>query len=106
MQTPTISFRVYRGALRGRLRSRVEIVADEIDTAFEVDSINDNSHLITVPEFADRPAGECLGAHVPNAGAGRDAAEAGIGNHRDMLAPRKMLEGGCHLISFFHPGDH
>ena len=37
-----------------------------------------------------RPARECLGADVADAGARRDSRESGVSEHGDMFAERQM----------------
>ena len=52
--------------------------------------------------LADRAAGQRLGADVADAGAGRDAGEARVGDHRDVLAPGQVLERGGDLVDLLH----
>ena len=61
-------------------------VADEIDAALEAIPVDDDAHQIAVDEPADGPARQRLGADVADAGARRDAGEARVGHHRDVLA--------------------
>ncbi len=41
---------------------------------------------------------------MPHARSRRNAAEACIGEHRDMLAVRQSFQRGCHLINLLHAG--
>ena len=61
-------------------------VADEVDAAFELVAVDDDLDAVAVAHLADRAAGQRLRADVADAGAGRDAGEAGVGQHRDVLA--------------------
>ena len=75
-------------ACLARGRARRCRVADEIDASPSScrQSIDDLDQ-VAVAHFADRPAGQCLGPDVADAGAGADARETGVGDHGDLLAP-------------------
>ena len=65
---------------------------DQVERALELDPIDDDPDQVAVADLADRAAGQGLGADVADAGAGRDAGEPGVGDDRDVLAEREMLE--------------
>ena len=48
------------------------------------------------------PAGQRFGRDMSDAGAGGDAAEAGVGEQGHVLAGGKPLEGGGDLIDLLH----
>src|SRR5439155_20360583 len=81
-------------------------VADQVHTPLEAVTVHDDLDEVAVQHLADRPAGERLGADVADARARGDAGEARIGDHRDVLAPREVLERGRDLIDLFHPRPH
>ena len=45
-------------------------LTDKINGPEVLPAINDNSDAVSIPEFADRTAGQGLWSHVANAGAG------------------------------------
>ena len=59
---------------------------------------------VAVAQLADGAAGERFRRYVADAGAGRDAAEASIGDDGDVLAEGQMLQGGGDLIDLLHAG--
>src|SRR5690606_9664193 len=61
---------------------------------------------VAVMNLAERSSGEGFRRDVADAGACRNAAETGIGQHRNLLAEREMLEGGGDLVNLFHPAAH
>ncbi len=78
--------------------------SDEVDGAGEIFAVDDDFDLIAVLKFAECAAGEGLGGDVADAGSGRDAAEARIGEDGDMFAEGQRLEGGGDLIDLLHAG--
>ena len=66
-------------------------IADEVDGAGEILSVDDDLDLVAVLKFADGATGERFGGDVPDAGAGGDAAEARVGEHGDVLAEGESL---------------
>src|SRR5213592_3901030 len=76
--------------------------AHEIDRAFEPVAVDDDANAIAVAQFADGAARQGFGANVADAGARRDAREAGVGEESDVLAEAQVLEGGGDLINLLH----
>ena len=52
------------------------------------------------------PPASASGRNVADAGAGGDAAETRVGEHRDVLAEIQMLQRGGDLIDLLHARAH
>ena len=59
---------------------------------------------VAVAKRADRAAGQRLRPDVADAGAGRDAGEARVGDERDWLADVEVLERRGDLVGLLHAG--
>src|SRR5450755_1186363 len=81
-------------------------VADQVYEAFQIDAIYLDFNDIAIEHLADGATGQGFGRDVADAGTGGYAAEAGIGEHRDVLAEFQVLQRGGDLISLFHAGAH
>src|SRR5205807_9413558 len=77
-------------------------VAHEIDTPFEAVPIDDDLDQVPIQNLPDRPSRERLGPDVADARTGRHAGEAGVGQHRHLLAPRQVLQRRGDLLDLFH----
>ena len=74
--------------------------------AVSVYAVDHDPHEVAVPELPDRTTGQGLRRHVPDAGAGRDAREPGVGQQRHVLAPRHVLERRRQLVGLLHSRAH
>jgi hypothetical protein len=59
---------------------------NQIDLALQAVAVDDDFDDVAVAHFADGAAGQRLGRNVADAGAGGDAAETRVGDHRHVLA--------------------
>ena len=67
------------------VRAATRSIADKIQTAVERVAVDDNLDHVAVAEFADRASSQCFGTDVTDAGSGRDAGEAGVGDQGTCL---------------------
>src|SRR5205085_30349 len=66
--------------------------ADEIHASFQFISVDDDANRVALAQFSNRATSQRLRADVTNARAGRNAAEARVGDERDVFAEGQMLE--------------
>ena len=64
----------------------------------EIDAIDHDADAVAVAKLAERAAGQRFGADVADALAGRDTAEASIGQHGDVFAPGEIFKRRGDLV--------
>ena len=69
-------------------------------------AVNHDLEQIAVAEFANCTARQCLWADMSNTRARANPRESGIGNHRNMLAPRQVFERDGNLGGLLHSCSH
>src|SRR4030095_14483457 len=79
------------------------VVADQIDAALELPAVDDDADTVAFAHLPHGPAGQRLRPHVADTGAGGHAREARVGDHRDLLAPREVLQRRGDLVDLLHP---
>src|SRR5207244_3653145 len=62
------------------------LLADEIQASLETAAIDDDLDLITIMDLTDRAPGQRLRRDMADAGAGRNAGEASVGQDSHVLA--------------------
>ena len=78
--------------------------ADEIDPALQGVAIDLDAYQVAVAQPPDRATGQRLRPHVADAGAGGDAGETRVGQHRHVLAPGQVFQRGGELVGLLHAG--
>ena len=81
-------------------------MADEINAAGQVDGVDEDLNRVPFAYAPDGAAGQPFRPHVADTGACANAAKAGIGDERYLLAPLQMFERGGQLIGLFHAAAH
>src|SRR5262249_32832065 len=77
-------------------------VPDQGHAGLEAIPVHHYAHKVALEDTPDGSTCERLGSHVADAGARRDAGEARIRHHRDLLAPGQVLESGGDLVDLLH----
>ena len=79
------------------------VIAYQIDASLKPFGVNLNLNDVSLYHLPDGTAGECLRSDMPDTRARGNPGKPGIGNQRDVLTEREMLERSSKLINFFHP---